>query len=470
MSPSIATAIYAIGILGLFALDRDRKARTSKALWIPVVWLLLIGSRPVSQWLGAPPFESPDQYLEGSPLDGAVFAVLIAVGLIVLAGRGRRVGTLLRGNGPILLFYLFCAASILWSDYPIVTSKRWIKFLSDLVMVLIVLTDTDPSAAVKRFFAWTGFLLVPLSVLLIKYYPALGRTYSPWTWTPMWIGVTQTKNQLGMICMIFGLASMWRFLQEFRGEEGRRRVGPLIAHGTVLAMALWVFAKANSVTPLSCFVLAGGLMTVVTSPTSLARRPAIVHILVAAIMFVSLSATLLGAGGLVGGLGRDSTLTGRTVLWNQVLGMTANPLLGTGFESFWLGERLKKMWSTYWWHPNQAHNGYLEVYLNLGWIGVALLAVVLVTGYRNAVGAFRRDQRTGSLKLAYFVAAALYNLTEAGFRMTSPVWDVLLLAATAVAKAPVGEDAKIPHCVRVRPDEYHADLPAAGRRAYGRGV
>lgn len=466
MSPTIATVVFIFGILGLFVLDRDRKARTSKALWIPVVWLLIVGSRPVSLWLQmAPPTDSPDQYLEGSPLDGAVFALLLTVGLIVLASRGRQVGALLRGNGPLLLFFLYCAASILWSDFPGVAFKRWIKFIGDFGMVLIVLTDPDPPAAIKRFFARTAFLLVPLSVLLIKYYPDLGRVYTPWTWTPLWIGVTGGKNSLGLICMIFGLPSLWRFLQEFRGVEGTRRLGPLIAHGTVLVMMLWIFAKVNSATSFSCFVLAGGLLAVVTSSTRLVRRPATVHLLVAAILSVSLSAIFLDAGALRA-MGRDPTLTGRTDLWNQVLSMTTDPLLGTGFESFWLGERVEKMWSMYWWRPNQAHNGYLEVFLNLGWVGVALLAVVLVTGYRNAVGAFRRDQQTGGLKLAYFVAAVIYNFTEATFKMTNPVWIAFLLAATAVARAPIGEGANTPYRVQGRPDQGRPDRPIAKARTY----
>lgn len=202
------------------------------------------------------------------------------------------------------------------------------------------------------------------------------------------------------------------------------------------------------------------------SMTPLARRPATVHLLVATILSASLFATFLDPGALVGALGRDPTLHGRTVIWNQVLGMTANPLLGAGFESFWLGERLKKMWGMYYWHPNQAHNGYLEVFLNLGWVGIALFAVVLVMGYQNAVGAFRRDWRAGSLKLAFFVAAVAYNLTEATFKMTNPVWITFLWAATAGAEAPVGEGVHISYRVRVRPDQYHAGLPAAETRTY----
>ena len=51
MNPQAATVAFAIGILALFVLDRDPKARTTFALWIPIVWLSIGGSRVVSQWL-----------------------------------------------------------------------------------------------------------------------------------------------------------------------------------------------------------------------------------------------------------------------------------------------------------------------------------------------------------------------------------------------------------------------------------
>lgn len=81
MTPQIASATFVLVILGLFALDRDRNARTSKAVWIPVTWLAIAGSRMVSQWLAATgPSDipatavSPGQYLDGSPVDRNVLA------------------------------------------------------------------------------------------------------------------------------------------------------------------------------------------------------------------------------------------------------------------------------------------------------------------------------------------------------------------------------------------------------------
>src|SRR5271165_237985 len=101
MPPTVASIIFAIGILGLFCLDRDEDSQMSKALWIPAVWLFLISSRGVTLWLGiAPLLRTPDAYLEGSPIDMAVLTSLLIAALAVVLSRAERVGPLLRKNGP----------------------------------------------------------------------------------------------------------------------------------------------------------------------------------------------------------------------------------------------------------------------------------------------------------------------------------------------------------------------------------
>jgi len=452
MSTDIALVVFAVGIIALFVLDRDAAVRTSPALWLPVLWVSLSGSRMVSQWLGTTsPVESAAQVLDGNSLDRNIQIVMMVAALFVLIARHKDVNGFLATNAPILVFFCYCGISVAWSDYPVVAFKRWFKAVGDLMMILVVVTDPDSVGAMKRFLGRIGFLLIPASILLIKYYPALGQVYSGAEGHVRYTGVAMDKNMLGVVCLISGLGAIWRLIDTFRQNTTTRVWRHRLAQAVLLTMVLWLLLKANSLTSLACFGLAAILM-IVTSIPLFARKQLLVHLLILAMLGVASSALFLGSGGsLVEAMGRDSTLTGRTDLWKLLVGMGQNPLFGTGFESFWLGERLEKIWAIYWWHPNESHNGYLEVFLNLGGIGVALLLGIIVSGYVNAFRRFRLDTATANLKLAFLVGTVAYGFTEAAFRVLSPVWVLFLLSAMGIPKA-VGSPAKV-----ARQAEPHGD-------------
>jgi O-antigen ligase len=390
---------------------------------------MFIGSsRGITSWFGGYAPSELDQYLDGSPVDRLILSGLQIAGILVLFARGRKTRRVLRANAPLLLFFGYCALSISWSDFPFVAFKRWIKAAGNVVMVLLVLTDRNTVAAIKRTFARTGFLLIPFSVLLIKYYPDLGRQYSRWTWTPSFIGVSTDKNGLGVLSLVFGLAALWNLVEALRTETGFERMGRTLAHAVVIGMALFLFQMADSATSVGCVLLGGTVLFCLT----LARieRRAIIHCIVVSTVVASVLAYLLLDAGtyMVQALGRDPTLTGRTELWAELLHMPINAWLGTGFGSFWLGDRAQYFWDKYWWRPNEAHNGYLEVYLDLGWIGVGLLVVLIVAGYRNIVQQYPQDPCLGRIRLTFFLTALVYCITEAAFKLMNPVWIAFLLA------------------------------------------
>jgi exopolysaccharide production protein ExoQ len=397
--------------------------------------------------------DSPDQYLDGSPVDRLIIFGLLAAALAVIISRGERSAELLKRNAPLLLFLFYCVATSLWSDYPFVTFKRWTKTLGNVAIVFVILTDPYPRAALSRLLARLSFLLIGVSILLIKYFPQLGRGYDRWVGTPMYTGVTDNKNSLGCICLVCGLGSLWLCLDALRDKP--ERLKRLFVHGTMLAATLWLFLIVNSATSLACFIVGSGLIVVLSR--SRQGRPATVHFIIGtavvstvfAFMFLNAQAHLLNA------MGRDATLTGRTELWETLLQMDRSPWFGAGFESFFLGDRAKYLWSKYWWHPNEAHSGYLEVYLTLGLVGAGLLIVLIVSGYRNVVNAYREDPASGTIRLAFWIAAIAYNGTEAGVKVMHPVWIAFLLAVTATLPKRTSENTAREHLP--------AAVPIAGR-------
>jgi len=418
-------------------LDREPKVRISPAMWIVQAWFFLACSRPVARWLGIDdPQGSVTAVLsEGSPVDRLVGTVLLLLGLIVLLNRRKDVAISLRKNWPILLFFAYCLVSLLWSDFPMVAFKRWIRAIGDLVMVLIVWTDSRPFDAFKRLLARSAYSLIPLSILLVKYYPSLGRVYGLFLGEVGYTGVTGGKNELGAICMLFGAATVWRILDLFSSEyQTQYRLRQLVVQFTMISMTLWLLWIADSMTSLSCFFLATGVLCCMRLRL-FTRRRFVVHMLALITVLIPASVALLGASPtLLEAMGRNPTLTDRTLIWTEVIKLVPNQWVGSGYQSFWLGPRLETMIAdvTHWWVPNQAHNGYLEIFANLGWIGVGLLALVIVWGYFRTVRACRRNVSLTHLLLAFCLVGVVSNITEASFfRMAMPVWLFFMLAIMA---------------------------------------
>jgi O-antigen ligase len=116
---------------------------------------------------------------------------------------------------------------------------------------------------------------------------------------------------------------------------------------------------------------------------------------------------------IAGALGRDVTLTGRTIIWEMALESGSNPIIGSGFQSYWLSGKGQEIID--WGHTNYVHNGYLDVYLNAGWIGVLLLAGMLYAAGRNTTSHFSGGSILGYLLMSLFWIFLLYNYTEIAF-------------------------------------------------------
>ena len=434
MNPSLALFACVIGIGGLFWLNRDTSVRTSKALWVPVIWMSVAGSRSPFSWFGMS--AAPDvlgQLPESNWPDQLLASSLMLLGLVVLVRRGKEVTNLLKASWPITLYFAFCLISLVWSDFPLWGLKRWVRALGDVIMLLVVFTDMQPITAFKRLFSRVGFVLLPASILLIRYYPGLGSGWDPWGQAQMFTGVTTNKNVLGNLVYLIGLGVLWQLFGLVRHKEQPDRGRRLLAQGTLAVMGIYLLYVAHCATGNACIILGVGLMFVLSLPV-FRRSPAAVHAFILTLALVGGLGYLLGAkAAITEALGRKPDLTGRTVIWKILIEMAPNPVGGAGFETFWLGSRSVQAYALVGGldRINEAHNGYLEAYLNLGVLGLGFIALIIGQSYLKAVAVFRRDPALGGLLIAYAVTVVTYNITEAGFRMLHLEWFFLLLSVVA---------------------------------------
>jgi exopolysaccharide production protein ExoQ len=387
----------------------------------------------VSLWFAGDAPASGQSYVDGSPLDAWLFLLLTVLAFATLVARRVDVPGLLRRNVWLTLYLVYCALSITWSDFPLVSFKRYVKELGTVFVVLVVLSDKDPIATIKTVMNRCAYILVPYSVLLYKYYPGIGRGYDTWTGALIVTGVTNNKNSLGILCAACGLAVTWNVLLLVKHNTVLANKLTVMSHLVVLTTTIWLLTMANSATSNICFCV--GLLLLIGTAADVIRKHIKVYAFFAALAVCGLYMALDVGSVVMGSVGRDETLTGRTELWASIINMGTNPFFGGGYGSFWLGDRLEMLWRAYWWHPTEAHNGYLETYLDLGLVGnVILLGIIM-----SSIGAAFRNLITkfdyGSLQLALLIVTVLYNVTESAFR---PDLLMNLLFLLAAIELPVG--------------------------------
>jgi exopolysaccharide production protein ExoQ len=436
VTPALALSVWFVLLLALLGWDPAMRSKTSLALWVPVIWIFIAGSRLPAQWLGDQGDASVQAIEEGNPIDRTVFFVLILLAISILISRSFKWSGFCARNLVLMAILALDLLSVCWSDFPLVTFKRWFRDLGNYLVVLIVLSDPHPLEAVRAVLRRVSYLLVPLSILLIKYYPQLGKQYDPWTGTGYYVGAATSKNMLGVVCLVSGLFFFWDTVTRWPERKQRRTKQIILVNLVFAALTLWLLSLANSATSRVCLVL-GCLVIAAARARVFRRHPGFLKWMIPGCfcLYVILAFGFNINGELAGAVGRDPTLTDRTKIWACVLAMHTNPLVGTGYQTFWLGPRLEKVWQRGF-LINEAHNGYLEVYLELGLIGVFLLGGFLISSYRN-ISRLPPSSSLRSLALAVWTVLVFYNMTEAAFQIGLP-WMVFLLGTMNVAERAPG--------------------------------
>jgi len=264
-----------------------------------------------------------------------------------------------------------------------------------------------------------------LSALFIKYYPDLGRAYH--ISAPMFTGVATSKNSLGQICLICGIYFAWTLIYRWHEEIEEGGYRGAAVNLLFIALIAWLLYMADSATSVGCLIAVAGLFVAGRVPV-LASEPRrlILFFGTALFLFSSLELSFGLSDWVIESLGRSKDLTTRVPMWEMLLAFDTNPLIGVGYESFWSGDRISRIWQQY---PGiiQAHNGYLDMYLNVGLIGLMLFLIAVVSGFAAAINQLKSDYAGVLLRIAFMIAVVLNNWTEATIKPVSNLFVILLL-------------------------------------------
>jgi O-antigen ligase len=428
--PQLILLTFLIFAAWMLRRDTARREDISSATWIPTLWLGIMASRPLSAWAGV---GGSEDTLDGSPVDRLFYLVMILAALFVLSRRKLNWGWLITNNWHLFLFYGFLLVSVIWANSPFSSFKRWFKEFGNVFVALVILTEVNPLQALRTVFVRCAYFLIPLSLIFVRWFPDMGRRYNRHSGMMEAVGVTSQKNALGTLIMVCLLMLLWDWLE--RSRSNNRPLEKLDRYYTtaVGAIGIWLITLCDSKTSIVTLAIATLIVLSINMPVFRQRINSYgLYALIGAGLFFMLDREFGIMDSIFQSLGRDTTMTGRTDVWRELLAVGTDPLLGTGFMSFWDDQYYRSKLPD--WIAFSAHNGYLEVYLAGGVVGVIMLGVMLLGASWRINRALADGTSYSVVRFAILVMMLLHNIAESSFGCMSHLGLMFLVAIFGVAR------------------------------------
>ncbi|WP_440657857.1 O-antigen ligase family protein [Ensifer adhaerens] len=293
----------------------------------------------------------------------------------------------------ILGFAIFACLSVFWSAAPGMTARTGIQYLSHVICALIAMRVVDIRTLVRGAIAGTGVVLVYSLLFGVYHLDPLDGTYS-------FVGAFASKNQLGFYA---SLGIYFAFVAPI--ALGERGLWFAAASLVALLSAYSLFASQSATSVLTTVVIIGlwlGMRLVgLLSP---AHRKGL--FLAAAVCGVMVAVAAIYGGGVdlvLGLFGKDSTLTGRTYLWQQgIEAAMSSPLVGVGYQAYWVQgfSEPERLWEEFYIATRSGfhfHNTFIEAMVETGAIGLVLLSgILLITVLGHTKRLLTQDHDTQS--------------------------------------------------------------------------
>ncbi len=372
-------------------------------------------------------------------LAGLTLAVYGVAGFLVFKRR-TAILELLAANKLLFSLAGLAVFSVAWSDSPGTTARAAFPLALTTLLGVYLATAFRPGE-LAAVLAWLLAGLVVASVAFALLQPRYGLDHLRGN---AWRGVFTTKNELGRIAVLS--AAVWL-------ARAACRFGSVLVSLTLAGVSVLALDRSGSRTGLVVLGLVGLFLAVLPALRA--------HSSIAVPAGAALGAVgILGAGWLVDHsdaalqtVGGTSTLTGRSEIWSAVWRMiSAHPWLGWGFGAFWRGIEgpSGQVWAMLGATPPHSHNGVLDLWLDLGAVGVLLFIGSFLVATARATRALRDSWSVESiLPAAYLVFFVLYNVSESTLLHQHSLFWVLYtavavqLAETTRRREPVQSQAPV---------------------------
>jgi exopolysaccharide production protein ExoQ len=372
-------------------------------------------------------------------LDRCIKVSMILMSVYIIATRWSVTRLLAKNiNVGAAAFLVLAPLSALWSIEP---SATLLRFTSLACICLVCFAIAVAGWHPRRF---QQLALSPLMMILIaslaigivapEKITEIGADISQ---RDAWHGVTHSKNEFGMMSSIAVIICVNKWL----AREGRAYWA--IA-GSAVAVACLILSRSST----SLFATIVGVLSM-----TLVMRVPVIRRRYCTQVVVAIAATILlyelviqdvipGVNTLLAPItsltGKDTTFSARTVIWKVIKDhVQGAPYLGTGYGAYWVPLPSSPSYgfvSLMYFYPTEAHNGYLDVVNDLGYVGLICVLAFLFWFIRQALQLMRSDRSQGALYLALLFQEMIINMSESDWFSRSSTFAVLALATTCLSR------------------------------------
>lgn len=372
---------------------------------------------------------SSGESVDGSPILRLLWLPIYALAFAGLIWKARDMARVCIRLPFLMALLAVCALSFLWSIDPGLSMRRSLAIVMTTVAGLYIGTRYSWQTLLRAF-ALTWLIVGLISLFTGLLVPSFGRMQD--VHEGAWQGLYFEKNQLGGH---MARAALFAGFLAFMDQKYRWHWGGLL----LLTIALVLLSTSKS----SLLGLGVGLgILALALWMKLGLRLGLVTLWIGVCVGSVLAAILVLAPEFVFGLlGRDATLTGRTDIWVALAdNIEQKPWLGYGYGAFWGPESVPGNWvrEALQWDAPTAHNGWIEVTIALGFVGLALLLLDFLMTVGRAVLA-SVSTWTGVFALAFCAQFFLFSLSEsASLQQNSIVWLIYVAIAAKLTMRPKG--------------------------------
>lgn len=362
-----------------------------------------------------------------------LWSLIYVITVYLFFSRCEQPLRLLLSGWPLFALCALAMTSIHWSQAPELTFRRSVA----LVLTVLFGIYFGSRFSLKEQFhllAWTCGISVVGSFVFGVF--GLGAAVDQGNNLPGWYGIFVQKNDLGRVMLLSALVFFfWRKVQP--EKKGLASAG--------LLASLTLIGLSRSMTAIVALVL---LLIVLLYLRWAARKgPRWTVAGIALLITVGMISLIYVATHLeetTALLGKSASLTGRVQIWvlSTVMALR-RPWLGYGYNAFWLEDQRAtvRIWHAMNWTVPNAHNGLLEIWLELGLAGVGLFLLVFAYYALRSVSFLRAFQETdvAAWPIMFLVFDFVTNLTEAGFLSRNTIFLILFVAAAMMTKRKRGD-------------------------------